>query len=189
MTTRKSDQQLKIGIAELRRRPGNRQEVDLDLSFGETGLDDSAVITATVPADSVGHVHLVLESMSDGVTATGTVRFTWQGECRRCLGPTSGEVVADVLEVYKDVPSGDDTLPVDGDFVDLGPVVRDAVVLALPLAPLCAEDCTGPEPEEYPVVVEGEGEEPPDPRWSALSDLRFDDAGVADRGLDNDEAE
>jgi uncharacterized protein len=98
-------------------------------------------------------------------------------------------VVADVLEVYKDVPTGDDTLPVDVDFVNLGPVVRDAVVLALPLAPLCAEDCTGPEPEEYPVVVEGEGEEPPDPRWSALSDLRFDDAGVADRGLDNDEAE
>ena len=42
MATRKSDQQLKIGIAELRRRPGNRQEVDLDLSFGETGLQDSS---------------------------------------------------------------------------------------------------------------------------------------------------
>ena len=185
MTTRKSDQQLKIGIAELRRRPGNRQVVDLDISFGATGLEDSAVITATVPADSVGHVHLVLESMSDGVTATGAVRFPWQGECRRCLGPTSGEVVADVLEIYKDVPTGDDTLPVDGDFVDLGPVVRDAVVLALPLAPLCADDCTGPDPEEYPVVVEGEGETPMDPRWSALSDLRFEVPG----GLDNDEAE
>ncbi|MFM7062564.1 MAG: YceD family protein [Actinomycetes bacterium] len=174
MSPRRSEQQLKIAIAELRRRPGNRQEVDLDVAFAETGLSESAVITATVPADSVGHVHLVLESMSDGVTATGTVRFPWRGECRRCLGPTSGEVVADVLEVYKDVPTGEDTLPVEGDSVDLGPVVRDAVVLALPLAPLCAEDCTGPEPEAYPVVVEGEGEAPPDPRWSALSDLHFD---------------
>ncbi len=188
MATRKSDQELRIGIAELRRRPGNRQELDLDLSFGETGLAESSVITATVPADSVGHVHLVLESMSDGVTASGTVRFPWQGECRRCLGPTSGEVVAEVLEVYKDVPTGDDTLPVDGDFVDLGPVVRDAVVLALPLAPLCAEDCSGPEPDEYPVVVEGEGEAPPDPRWSALSDLRFDETGPDGPGLDSDDA-
>ena len=174
MAIRRSEQQLRIGIAELRRRPGNRQEVDLDLTFGETGLEESSVVTATVPADSVGHVRLVLESMSDGVTASGTVRFPWRGECRRCLGPTSGEVVAEVLEVYKDEPTGEDTLPVDGDFVDLGPVVRDAVVLALPLAPLCADDCSGPEPEAYPVVVEGEGEAPPDPRWSALSDLHFD---------------
>lgn len=164
-----SRSELQVGVAELRRRPGNRLEVSRGVL-----LDDAAVSTAAVPAGAEGHLELVLEALSDGVTVSGTVRFPWEGECRRCLGPTSGEVVAEVLEVFKDRPLGEDTLSIDGDLVDLGPVVRDAVVLGLPLAPLCAEDCPGPDPGDYPVVVEGEGAAAPDPRWSALAELRFD---------------
>jgi len=57
------------------------------------------------------------------------------------------------------------------------------VLLALPLAPLCTEDCRGPAPELFPTRVEGEGEEPEeeegpgpisDPRWAALAELDFE---------------
>ena len=71
-----------------------------------------------------------------------------------------------------------------GDEVDLEPVVRDAVLLALPLAPLCGETCAGPDPESFPTgpagerrLEEQEAEEEPagDPRSAALRELRLDD--------------
>jgi uncharacterized metal-binding protein YceD (DUF177 family) len=63
-------------------------------------------------------------------------------------------------------------------------VLREALALALPLAPLCDEACPGPDPDAHPVgtPAEADGEEgvdgvdgpPADPRWSALDALRFD---------------
>jgi uncharacterized protein len=52
------------------------------------------------------------------------------------------------------------------------------VLLALPVAPLCRDDCPGPEPEGFPVEIESDestdGDEPSqrDPRWAALDQLR-----------------
>ena len=37
----------------------------------------------------------------------------------------------------------EDGYSLDGDLLDLEPVLRDALVLALPLAPLCRQDCPG----------------------------------------------
>jgi uncharacterized metal-binding protein YceD (DUF177 family) len=42
----------------------------------------------------------------------------------------------------------------------------------LPLAPLCAPDCPGPEPDRHPLATDED--DGPDPRWSALKELRFD---------------
>jgi len=64
------------------------------------------------------------------------------------------------------------------DLADLEPVVRDAVLLALPLSPLCADDCVGPDPEWLPSAgsPSGTGDGPVgDPRWAALDVLRFDE--------------
>jgi uncharacterized protein len=61
-------------------------------------------------------------------------------------------------------------------------MARDAALLGLPLAPLCREDCAGPDPDRYPTVTEEEleaaaatAEKPPDPRWAALGDLDLRD--------------
>ena len=71
-------------------------------------------------------------------------------------------------------------LPVDDGWIDLGNTVRDAMLLGLPLAPLCDPDCPGPDPEAHPVGLAGSGpgtqgldddDRVPDPRWSALSQL------------------
>jgi uncharacterized protein len=51
-------------------------------------------------------------------------------------------------------------------------MVRDAVLLSLPLAPLCDAACPGPEPDAHPLLTE-----PPeavDDRWAALRELKFD---------------
>jgi uncharacterized protein len=64
-----------------------------------------------------------------------------------------------------------------GDLLDLEPVLRDAVVLALPMSPLCREDCPGLCVEcGVPLAEAGPGhthEEATDPRWAGLK--QFDD--------------
>ena len=82
---------------------------------------------------------------------------------------STGVVDVEVSEVFEAEPADDaETYPLGGDRVDLEPMVRDAVLLALPLAPLCRDDCAGPDPDDHPV---GTGEArarrptPGGPRW------------------------
>jgi len=161
---------LEIGVAEVRRRPGNRVEVTRVVPLGEL-----EIMTARVPDGAEARVELTMEALSDGVTVAGVVHVPWEGECRRCLEMTSGVVTAEIAEVFKDRAIEGEILPIVSDTIDLGQVVHDAAVLALPLAPLCAEDCVGPNPEEFPVATAETAEPPPqDPRWAALAELRFD---------------
>jgi uncharacterized protein len=161
--------ELRIGVSELRRRPGNRRRIER-----EVPLDGTAISTASVPDGAPAHVDVVLESLTDGVTVAGSVQVAWVGPCRRCLEDTDGTVVAEIHEVFTYNPIGGETLALDGDTLDLGPVVRDAVVLNLPLAPLCREDCPGPAPELFPVVTATDAPPPVDPRWSALAELHLE---------------
>ena len=48
-------------------------------------------------------------------------------------------------------PVEGETYPLGRDPLDLEPVLREALALALPLAPLCDEACAGPDPEAHPV--------------------------------------
>ena len=156
-------------VSELRRRSGNRLEVDKFIDLG--GL---AVSTASVPDGSKVQLVATVEAISDGVVLKGNLSVPWTGECRRCLEMTSGAVAVEVTEVYKDRPI-DDMLPIIDEMIDLGTAVRDAVLLSLPLAPLCRVDCAGPVPEEFPVHAHQDDVAPKaDPRWAALDELRFD---------------
>ena len=161
-----------LGITTERRSPGVQRRARVEGALA--GLGTSA---AAVPDDAAIAADVVLEAMTDGrITVTGTLTAPWRGECRRCLEIVDGEVVVDVQEVFEPNPADDaETYPLEGDTVDLEQLVRDAVLLALPLAPLCQEACAGPDPDDHPVAVEGEevgggG----DPRWAALKQLRFD---------------
>jgi uncharacterized protein len=164
---------LRLGVAELRRRPGTRRDVDVTAA-----LDGLALTTSRVPDGAELHLAGVLESLSNGLTATGVVQAPFTGECRRCLVEVAGEIEAPFQEIFEPRPVDGETYPLEGDEVDLEQMVRDAVLLALPLAPLCRADCAGPAPDILPVVIEEEGEaghQPPvDERWSVLDTLRFD---------------
>lgn len=158
----------------------------------EAELDDLVLFSAAVPDGVAVAVDVVLESLPDALTVHGTVRAPWRGECRRCLRVVSAEVTTEVREVFEAHPVEGETYPLDGDHVDLEPMVRDAVLLALPLAPLCDEVCPGPAPGLFTVrggvdhaarAGTGPGEGGPaeraaapaaDPCWAALDDLRFD---------------
>jgi uncharacterized protein len=167
---------LLVGVTDLLRRLGTRRPVQRSV-----GLDDLAISTASVTPGADVVVDLELESISNGVSATGTVTVPWTGACRRCLEPVTGTAVTEVQEIFDRHPVEGETYPFAGDVIDLEPLVRDAALLALPLAPLCETGCRGPEPDAFPATVEGEDEgdgtdqEPAgDPRWAALDQLRFE---------------
>jgi uncharacterized protein len=109
--------------------------------------DSLRVELAGVPAGVDMEVTLLLEAVHEGVLVTGTVTAPVTGECARCLEPMTSSVETSFRELYHYEPSpeedDEDMLLLDGDLLDVEPVLRDAVVLALPLSPLCSDDCTG----------------------------------------------
>jgi uncharacterized protein len=140
-------------------------------------IDDLATMGSAVPEGAEVSVEVTLSSYPGGVMASGTVEAPWTGECRRCGGPVGGEVRAAVRERYVsdgDTEGDDEAYPLTDDELDLEPLARDAVLLELPLAPLCADDCLGLCPQcgvnrnEETCACE----QPADPRWSALDALR-----------------
>lgn len=98
-------------------------------------------------------------------------------ECARCLGsftyPVSGEVrIVMADKSTRRAKEGEDYVDFYYDDahpeVDISPALFDEVVTALPMKPLCAEECPGIEREH-----KAEGEEGGvDPRWEALAKLR-----------------
>ena len=128
-----------------------------------------------VDADAAVHVDLRVESYAGGLRARGTVRAPWHGVCRRCSTVVAGELVIAVAERFvRDPTPDDDAYAFDGEVVDLAPLVHDAVLLELPIAPLCAEDCAGLCPTCGVDRNEQSCEcrEERDPRWSTLDALR-----------------
>jgi uncharacterized protein len=162
-------------VTELRRRPGTQRPVAL-----AAALPDLAITTARVPEGAEISLEGVLEAVeaSSAITLSGHVSVPWVAECRRCLEEVAGVEDVEVSEVFEIRPTPGETYAIEGDEIDLEPVLREAVLLHLPLAPLCREDCRGPAPEEFPALAdqEPEADEPPrDPRWAALDVLRGDD--------------
>jgi uncharacterized protein len=166
------DARLVVPIFELVRRIGTRRPFHVD-----TFLQAPLVAGVAVPIDEPVTGDLIVESVLDGIVVEGTLTAPWAGECRRCLDPIRGRVDIAVREVFEKHATPGDTYPIEGDHIDLHQLVHDNVLLALPLSPLCRPDCAGPDPERFPAVVEHDEPAPPagDPRWSALTELRFDE--------------
>ena len=141
---------------------------------------DLGIEVLRVPEGAPVELGLRTEAVMEGVLVTGTARAALEGECVRCLEPISEEIEVRFQElfVYDDREvDPDEELEVSklqDDLVDLEPLLRDAVVLALPFQPLCEDDCPGLCVEcgarlaDDPDHTHGE---PVDPRWAALATL------------------
>jgi uncharacterized protein len=145
---------------------------------------------AVVPQGAPVALDLRFEAVSEGVLVTGSAVAPLAGECSRCLDPLTSEVEVDVQELYRYLPDpGEDDEDGEerflaGERLDLEPAFRDAVVLALPLSPLCRDDCPGL-CTECGVRLADAGpdhghDENLDPRWGALRQLDVSDR-VEDR--------
>ena len=140
-------------------------------------VDGAASSAARVRGGAVD-LDLRVEAASGGFVVRGRIGGAWAGECRRCLEEVGGPLDAPVREVFEDSPAEGETWPVADDRIDLAPMVREAAILALPLAPLCSPDCSGPEPDRFPTGPAASALVPDpggrDPRWAALDQIAFD---------------
>ncbi|MEU4108330.1 YceD family protein [Streptomyces sp. NPDC048208] len=147
---------LVIDTHELGRRPGAMQrltrEVDAPRDLGIEGV-------VGVPEGAPLELELRLESVMEGVLVTGTARAQAKGECVRCLEPVGLELEADFQEMFSypdaddrgrviaepgdDAEDDEDRQYIEDGLIDLEPLLRDAVVLALPMQPVCQDDCQG----------------------------------------------
>jgi len=154
--------------------------------------EDLRLELARVPGGADVELDLRFEAVTEGILVTGSATAPLVGECARCLAPLASTVTASFTELYlydgHDQHDGDDQHEwhdeyeepdeeryLDGDLLDLEQAFRDAVVLALPMSPLCRDDCPGLCVEcGVPLAQAGPGhrhEAAPDPRWAALAQL------------------
>ncbi|MGH8869864.1 MAG: YceD family protein [Actinomycetes bacterium] len=171
-----------LDTRELGRRAGSMRRLSRTVPAPQgLGLD-----VLGVPAGADVDLDVRLEAVMEGVLVSLRIRVPLAGECVRCLEPLerSLDTEAQELFVYPGSEASDDeAFRLEGDLLDLEPVVRDAVVLTLPLSPVCRDDCPGlcsecgarlaDDPEHAHETV--------DPRWAALQGVFVDDRAGAPR--------
>ena len=128
-----------VSVNDLTRRPGQMKELELDIELA-IPMGQGA---ATVPAGEIIELNLRLESVHDGILATGEVDSTAMADCSRCLEPLKLAVEVDFQELFAYSLEQEDDFLVQDEKIDLEQAITDAVVLSLPFKPVCSEDCLG----------------------------------------------
>ncbi|SNR73372.1 uncharacterized protein SAMN06265360_11698 [Haloechinothrix alba] len=170
-----------IDTREFGRRPGLSRAVQARVSVDYTiGVSGVIEVTGGTPFT----LDLLLESVVEGVLATGDVSVRAHGQCARCLDPVTEDIAVNLTELFaypdsttEETTEEDEVSHVIDDRIDLEPVVRDAVVLALPLVPLCDDGCQGLCDGcgvKWAELEPGHEHESIDPRWAALVE-RFEE--------------
>jgi uncharacterized protein len=143
---------MKINVAPLLKQPVGTQtdfqvsEAPIDRRGENGGLAEAGF--TTIAAD------ILATHTNPGAYLEGEAKATAAQECSRCLRAIETPVEAKFAEQYYstiDVVSGDpkeapprDAKRIGSDFkIDLTPLLREELILATPLAPLCRPDCKG----------------------------------------------
>lgn len=169
---------LVLDTRELGRRPGSQREVVLTVPAPA----DLGIEVLAVPEGAPVELDLRMEAVMEGVLITGTAQAGLEGECARCLEPIREDLVVNFQELFvyddirdsADAEEDDEVSMLRDDLVDLEPLLRDAVVLALPFQPLCEDDCPGLCVECGARLADDPDhthEAAIDPRWTALTAL------------------
>ena len=162
-----------LSVADILGRPAAYR--DLVVDHPVEGVDTALAHLAPAPV----HAELRAESVVEGILVTGKVAADTSLECARCLKGFEGEVTLEVCELFvapgHEAAADDDSYRVQGTDIDLEPMVRDALVLALPLNPLCEEGCKGMCARCGRELTDARcdcEEEELDPRWAELAQLK-----------------
>jgi uncharacterized metal-binding protein YceD (DUF177 family) len=165
-----------VELRELGRRAGSMQQLQRTLP-APAGW---RVELIGVPEGGDVSVDLRLESVMEGVLVSGEVAVPVVGSCARCLEPIEDTLGLDIQELFayegsttEATSEEDEVRLVENDRIDLEPMVRDAVVLGLPLAPVCTDDCSGLCSgcgQRLDDLPEDHSHELLDPRWAGLAE-------------------
>jgi uncharacterized protein len=182
-----------LNIHELSRRAGEMKEYELDIEAPER----IGVPLIGVPQGGVIEADIRVESVTEGVLLSADIYAVAHGECIRCLDPVEEIVERKIQELYRYEPTNDrgrkkrsdevdidledeDELQMDGDLMNLEIPIIDAIILALPVNPLCDDECMGLCPqcgEKWETLPDGHEHEEVDARWAGLAPLLDSDFG------------
>lgn len=165
---------------------GSSEDASGQLPLSDIALGDRAFSFA-----EPGSYSVTLTNTGGSIVGTGVVSATAHTECARCLCELEMPVTGEVQGFYvhpghdQDVPEEQEIEYIHDERVDIEPAVMQALVVALPFAPLHAEDCRGLCPtcgvdlnvEECDCEPVGEGSP-----LAALKDLLGDESGEAAEG-------
>jgi uncharacterized protein len=114
------------------------------------------------PNGKDGSLRIRLTRTGRDVVAQGRIEADVTVACARCLGPAHLHLAEDVTALFvpaadarheprddghADRPADDlDLVPYEGETLVLDDLARDELLLALPMIPLCSEDCPGMSP-------------------------------------------
>lgn len=158
---------LVLDIRELLEAPGVQKPLafsaPVDLEAGLVKLDGDLAL------------ELVVEAIEGGIHVRGEMSGAYTGSCRRCLKPVAGTFAVKGSELYRpETEIWEEGYVVKDSKVDLEPMIRDTVGLALPINPLCRETCAGICPRCGADLNDGACDcaHEADARWSALHELK-----------------
>lgn len=86
---------------------------------------------------------LVLHPVSGGIAVTGRARFVTRDTCYRCLNETLSDRDTSVGALFDRNNDDDESYPLDGHEIDVSQMLRDEVMLSLPIVEDCGDDCIG----------------------------------------------
>ncbi|MFY9587538.1 MAG: DUF177 domain-containing protein [Actinomycetota bacterium] len=161
---------LSVDVSDLLTRPGTSRRLEFTEELTGLGLDMGQVRTELT-------FDLLLESLVEGVLVSGQVRGAFALACIRCLRDFESpfNVTLNEILAYEGQPGAEDDYQIVADQAHLEPVVRDAVMLAMPINPLHAPDCKGLCPvcgADRNDVDCGHRLERQDLRWEPLAELK-----------------
>ena len=162
-----------IPVRDLVHRPGEMREHSFEVPAPEKWGEG----LVGVPEGETVAVDVRLESVHEGILVSGDVDTEYAGVCGRCLTDIAQGLQVEFQELFAYPGEDEADFEVQDDHVDLETLVREAVVLSLPLQPVCQPDCPGLDPATGERLTENAGAElsqPADPRWAALQDFTPD---------------
>lgn len=168
---------LVLDTHDLTRRAGNLRVVQTTIE----APTDIGIAVIGVPPGSPVDLDLRLESVVEGVLVTGTATVQLTGECVRCLREITDDLEVDVQELfaYSESDAGEDEAArLQGELIDLEPILRDQIVLDLPFQPVCSAECAGLCAvcgADLNAQPEHRHDDDIDPRWAVLADLAGQD--------------
>ncbi|MFM6974069.1 MAG: YceD family protein [Agromyces sp.] len=155
-------------VRDLIGQPGQMRELVRDIPAPTTWGEGLVAVHEGAILD----LELRFESVHEGILATGDLHTIATGECGRCLDDMSLELEVEFQELFAYHRDEACEYDVQDDHVNLEPIIRDAVVLALPFQPVCRPDCPGLDPQtgaKLAAPTELTSTAARDPRWDALT--------------------
>lgn len=139
------DTSLRFDAVDLVGRTGSHRRVERTVP---APAREAGSIAMQVPEGDDITVAVELESVVEGIYVHGTATALLTGECSRCLDPVEQDVSArlDELFMFPEKVKADeleDSVLLEADQVNLGPLVRDTIAMEAEERPLCREDCPG----------------------------------------------